>query len=260
MVVNLGALGVMTRITLDIQPTFDMRQDAFEGLTWDTVLTDFDAVMSAGYSVSLLTKWSDPTITRLWIKTRLPAEVSAVHLGARPAALLSPNATPEGDVDLNPFGGVPGPWSERLAHFRPGVDPGLPGHLQSEYLVPRARAIDAMKMLREIGHLIDPHLLTTEIRCMTADDLWLSPAQGRDTIGIHFSWARDLLAVPVVSSEIEALLLPLGARPHWGKIIHSDAKRLAPLYPRLPEFRELARSLDPGGKLRNAYLDRHVFG
>jgi xylitol oxidase len=263
MVVQLGALGVVTRMTLDIQPSFQVRQDAFEGLAWDTVLGDLDAVMSAGYSVSLLTKWAGPTVTRLWIKTRLedgePATVSAAHLGARPA-LVSPNASPEGAADLNPFGGVPGPWSERLPHFKPGAQPGTAGHLQSEYLLPRARATEALALLRALAGGIDPFLLTTEIRSMAGDDLWLSPAHGRDTIGIHFSWARDLDAVPAISAEIEAMLLPLGGRPHWAKILHTRAADLAPLYPRLPAFRELARAFDPAGKFRNAYLETHVFG
>ena len=264
MVVALGALGVVTRVTLDIQPGFAMRQDAFEGLEWDAVLADLDAVMSAGYSVSLLTKWSGATVTRLWVKTRLidgaPGTVPAAHLGATPAALPSPNATLASIAALNPFGGVSGPWSERLPHFRPDVDPGTVGHLQSEYMVPRARAVEALAILRTMAARIDPFLLTSEIRCMAADNLWLSPAQGRDTIGIHFSWARDPDLVPVITSEIEATLLPLGGRPHWGKIIHAPAERLAPLYPRLDAFRELARSLDPDGKFRNAYLTNHVFG
>ncbi len=262
MVVSLGALGVATRVTLDIQPTFDMRQDAFVGLPWDTLLSDLDAVMAAGYSVSLLTKWSGPTVARLWIKTRLaggePRVVSAAHLGATPE-VVAPNASPDGAGDLNPFGGLPGPWSERLPHFRRGVDPGTVGHLQSEYLLPRTHAIEAFGLLRAMAERIDPFLLTTEIRSMRADDLWLSPAYGRDTIGIHFSWARDLVGVPVVSAEVEAALLPLGARPHWGKIIHAPAATLAPLYPMLSAFRELARSLDPGGRFRNVYVDRHVF-
>jgi xylitol oxidase len=264
MLVGLGALGVVTRVTLDIQPTFHLRQDAFEGLAWDTVLSDLDAVMSAGYSVSLLTKWSGPGVTRLWIKTRLAdgdaGSVSAAHLGASLAAPHSPNANPEGVSDLNPFGGVPGPWSERLPHFRPGVDPGTPGHLQCEYMVPRARATEALTLLRSMRNRIDPLLLTSEIRSMAADDLWLSPAYGRPTIGIHFSWARDLVSVPAIAADIEALLLPLGGRPHWGKIIHSPAVKLADVYPMLPAFRELAHSLDPGGKFRNAYLDAHLFG
>jgi xylitol oxidase len=263
MVVSLGALGVVTRVTLDIQPGFDMRQDAFEGLPWDTVLTDLDAVMSAGYSVSLMTKWSGATVGRLWVKTRLdsraPRSVSMTHIGASPAELPSAKATPEEMEALNPFGGVPGPWSERLPHFRPNADPGNPVHLQSEYMVPRARATEAMTKLRAIGERIDPLLLITEVRSMEGDTLWLSPAYGHDSIGLHFSWTWDLAAVRSITAEIEDILLPLGARPHWGKIMHAGAERLESLYPRLSAFRELAKTLDPDGKFRNAFLDAHVF-
>jgi xylitol oxidase len=263
MAVGLGALGVITRVTLDIQPTFDMRQDAFEGLTWNTVLADLEGVMSAGYSVSLMTGWSGPLVSRLWIKTRLlggaPTGVSADHLGARPAAHPSANATPDAPGQLNPFGGVPGPWSERLPHFRRDADPGIPVHLQSEYIVPRVRATEAMQALRAIGDRIDPHLLTTEIRSMAGDTLWLSPAFGHDSIGIHFSWKRDIDAVAVLTREIEAMLLPLGARAHWGKIMHTPATQLGQIYPRLHEFRALARTLDPDGKFRNDFLNAHVF-
>jgi alditol oxidase len=261
-VVSLGAFGIVTRVTLDIQPEFEMRQDAFEGLPWATVLSDFDTVMSAGYSVTLMTSWSGPTITRFWIKTRLmgdvPETVSAAHLGAAPAAQASARATPEAMQRLNPFG-LPGPWSERLPHFRPDVVPGPSGHLQSEYMVPRARATAAIAKLRAIGR-IDRHLWATEIRSMTGDALWLSPAYGKDCVSIHFSWQRELDAVQALTAEIEAMLLPLGARPHWGKIMHAHAEQLAPLYPKLPAFQELARSYDPDGKFRNEFLDEHVFG
>jgi len=127
-------------------------------------------------------------------------------------------------------------------------------------MVPRAWAAEAMTLLRAIGHRIDPHLLTTEIRSMAADRLWLSPGYGADSIGIHFSWKKEPDAVDRMTAEIEELLLPLGARPHWGKIMHAPAQRLAPLYPRLPAFRDLARSFDPAGKFRNEFLDTHVFG
>jgi alditol oxidase len=262
-VVALGAIGIVTRVTLDIQPEFEMRQDAFEGLPWTTVLSDFDAVMSAGYSVSLMTSWSGPSVTRLWIKTRLTSgasvAVSAAHLGAAPTSQPSARATPEATQRLNPFG-VPGPWSERLTHFRRDVMPGPPGHLQSEYMVPRTQATAAIARLRAIGDRIDRHLWATEIRSMASDALWLSPAYGDDRIGIHFSWLREPEAVELMTNEIEATLLPLGARPHWGKIMHARAEQLAPLYPKLPAFRELARSYDPQGKFRNEFLDVHVFG
>ncbi len=263
MVVGLGAFGIVTRVALDIQPGFDMRQDAFEGLPWETVLAEFDAVMSAGYSVSLMTSWSGPAVTRLWIKTRLddvrPASVSAAQLGAVPALQPSATASPESLQRLNPFG-EPGPWCDRLPHFRRGVMPGPVGHLQSEYMVPRRQATAAIAQLRTMSERIDPLLWTTEIRSMTGDGLWLSPAYGEDCVGIHFSWLREPDAVQGMTGEIEAMLLPFGARPHWGKIMHAPAARLGSLYPKLPAFRELARSFDPHGKFRNAFLDEHVFG
>jgi xylitol oxidase len=257
MVVNLGALGVVTRMTLDIQPTFDMRQDAFEGLSWDTVTTNLDAVMSAGDSVSVLTSWTGLAVDRLWIKTALaggvPSAVSAAHLGAYPAA----NPAAQDVPGLNPFG-VPGPWHERLFHFRRDVEPGLVGHLQSEYMVPRDRAAEAIAMLRATGARLDQYLLVSEIRSMTEDALWLSPAYGRPTIAFHFSWQRRIADVSRVTAEIEAMLLPLGGRPHWGKIIHTPAEQLAPLYPNLRAFGKLVKSYDPTGKFENGFVKKHV--
>ena len=178
---------------------------------------------------------------------------------ATPAAQPSLRVTPEAIQRLNPFG-VAGPWSERLTHFRPDVEPNPAFHLQSEYMVPRARATTAIARLREIGERIDRLLWATEIRSMTGDGLWLSPSFGDDRVAIHFSWRREMEAVAALTAEIEEMLLPLGARPHWGKIIHARAAELVPLYPKLPAFRDLARSYDPGGKFRNEFLDTHVFG
>lgn len=262
-VVALGALGVVTRVSLDIEPAFGVRQDAFVGLPWTALLADFDAVMSAGYSVSLMTSWSGPTVTRWWVKTRLIDEdrqaTPPAHLDVILAAQPSARVTPESLQRLNPFG-VAGAWSERLPHFRPDVEPGPAGHLQSEYMVPRARAAAAIERLRAIGERIDRHLWATEIRSMAGDTLWLSPSWGEDRVAIHFSWMREPEAVRAMTAEIEDMLLPLGARPHWGKIMHARAGQLAPLYPKLPAFRDLARSYDRGGKFRNAFLDLHVFG
>jgi alditol oxidase len=262
-VVALGALGIVTRVTLDIEPAFSVRQDAFEGLAWAALLADLDAVMSAGYSVSLMTSWSGPTVSRWWIKTRLEDGASdampAARLGTAPAAQPSLRATPEAIQRLNPFG-VAGPWSERLAHFRPDVEPNPAFHLQSEYMVPRAQATTAIARLRDISERIDCLLWATEIRSMTGDGLWLSPSFGDDRVAIHFSWLRETDAVAALTAEIEEMLLPLGARPHWGKIMHARAAELVPLYPKLPAFRNLARSYDPNGKFRNEFLDTHVLG
>ena len=265
MVVGLGAFGVVTRVTLDIQPTFDVRQDAFVDLPWSQLLSNFGEISAAAYSVNILTKWSGATVDRLWLKTRLvdglPLDVTASHLGA----VASHEHLTAVDADdpwsrLNPFGGVPGPWSERLPHFRIDQVPGATDQIQSEYVVPRRNVATALATLRGMGGRIDPHLLTSEIRTMAADNLWLSLSYGHHSVGIHFTWKFEPAPVDALTREIEALLIPLGGRPHWGKVVHAPAAAMAQLYPRLPDFRSLADRYDPTRKFRNRYLATHIFG
>ena len=263
MVVGLGAFGIVTRVTLDIQPSFLVRQDAFVDLPWDTLLTRLDEVFSCAYSVSIMTMWSQPTLGRLWLKTRLedgePQEVTAAHLGAvpGPAHFSAIGAAPS--ERLNPFGGIAGPWSERLAHFRPDQDPGVSDQIQSEYMLPRARAVEALEAVRAIGARVDPLLCTTELRSVAADQLWLSGSHGCDAVALHFTWKREPEAVDALTRELETMLIPLGGRPHWGKLMHAPSAALAPLYPRMADFRALAARRDPDRKFGNAFLDRHVF-
>jgi len=265
MPVGLGAFGIVTRVTLDIEPSFELRQDAFVDLPWSTLLSDFDAISSAAYSVSLLTKWTSAAVDRMWLKTRLedggPRDIVIPDFGATPVQtpMLS-GGLDDASAWLTPFGGVPGPWSERLAHFRPDGPPGPTDQIQSEYMVPRPQVVAALTALRAIGDSIDPYLLATEIRTIAADDLWLSPSYGHDTVALHFTWQMQPAEVANITRRIEDLLLPLGGRPHWGKLIHAGADRLAPLYPRLPDFRALADRYDPAGKFRNVFLATHVFG
>ncbi len=265
MVVGLGAFGVVSRVSLDIQPSYQLRQDSFVGLPWARLIDDLDAVTSAAYSVSVMTKWSTPTAGRLWLKTRLadgrPATVDARHLGARPESAQHDTLLSDDPVErLTPFGGVPGPWSARLPHFRFDVPPSDAEEIQSEYMLPRATAPEAIRRLRAMGPAIDALLRMTEIRSMAADELWLSPAYGDPRVALHFTWKKRPAEIAAITRDIEDALLPLGARPHWGKLLHAPAARLAPLYPRLDDFRALATRWDPEGKFRNAYLARHVFG
>ncbi|MBV9539561.1 MAG: FAD-binding protein [Acidisphaera sp.] len=261
--VGLGAFGIATRIALDIQPTFDIRQDAFADLPWSRVLADFDAIMSAAYSVSLFTHWGEETVSRLWLKTLATESGAQASLAERLAASATERVfahTPELDLAMfTPFGSA-GPWSERLCHFLPDVDPGTAAQIQSEYMVPRDRAVAAIGLMREMGTRIDKLLILTEIRTVMRDDLWLSSSYGHDVVALHFTWKHDMAQVAPITREIEAKLLPLGARPHWGKLMHADAASIARLYPRLDDFRALACRYDPAGKFRNAFLERHVFG
>ncbi|WP_205473073.1 D-arabinono-1,4-lactone oxidase [Nocardioides sp. SYSU D00038] len=256
-VVSLGALGVTTHLLLDVVPTYDVRQDLYTDLPWDVALAELDAVTSSAYSVSLFTDWASGRVAQVWLKSR-GTEPPAALLGAAPAdATLHMLAGADTDA-VTEQRGVPGPWHERLPHFRTAFTPSRGEELQSEYLVPRARALEAIDHLRRLAPGFAPLLQVAEVRTVAADDLWLSGAYGTDVVGLHFTWVRDVPAVRAALAPVEAALLPLGARPHWGKVFLAGAADLRPLYPRFDDFRTLAERLDPDGRFRNAFLARHL--
>lgn len=257
-VVGLGALGVVTEVTLDIRPTFDARQRLFGGVPWDAVLGRFDELTSAAYSVSLFTTWDEPSVSLAWLKEVDGAEsaIEGDFFGA-PALTEARHMIPTMDVrNTTEQLGVAGPWSERLAHFRFEFTPSNGEEIQSEYLVPRARAVEAIEAVRALAPLVAPLLQITEIRTVAADDLWLSSSYGTDVVGLHFTWVRDQAGVEAVLPQVEAALLPLGARPHWGKL-YLDLEGVVPsLYPRLADFAALAARFDPDARFRNPFLAR----
>lgn len=264
MVVGLGALGIVSRLTLDIEPSFDVAQTVFEGLDWDQVLEDFDALTSSAYSVSLFTDWSGSTVGQAWLKNRtdqavLPGALPEFFSGAPATQARHPLPGVSGSNCTQQLG-VPGAWSDRLAHFRMEFTPSKGDELQSEYLIPREHAVEALRVMRGLSEMVTPLLLIGEVRTIAADQLWLSPNYGRDGIGLHFTWRQDEPAVKAILPLLEAKLARFGPRPHWGKLFHGDAASLAPLYPRFADFTALAGRLDPAGKFRNAFLDRTVFG
>lgn len=255
-VVSLGALGVVTHVTLRIEPAYDVAQTVYEGGTWDAVLADLDAVTSAGDSVSLFTTWRDADgIDQMWVKTREGAPARD-PLGAMYIAATS-QRHPIPGVDGTPATqqlGVPGPWVDRLPHFRMEFTPSAGEEIQSEYLVPRSEAVAAIEAVRSLSDRIAPLLQVCEVRTMAADSLWLSPAHGHDTVGLHFTWHRDSAAVAEFLPHLERAL-PGTARPHWGKVF-ADHDRVAALYPRADDFRALVAEFDPEGRFANDFLQR----
>jgi xylitol oxidase len=259
MVVALGALGVVTRITLTVEPTYEVRQDVFEGLAWDTLLEEFDAITSAAYSVSIFTLWDEPH-TSVWIKSRTDAASGrpVPPSGTQPASAKVHMIGGQDPVNCTPQLGEPGPWSERLAHFRMGFTPSAGAEIQSEYIVARRHAVPALAALRELADLIQPLLQITEIRTVAADGLWLSPQYEQDTVCIHFTWRREQEAIERVLVDIERALEPFSPRPHWGKLFLADAATIAQRYPRLGDFSALAARLDPRAAFTNDWLAAHV--
>jgi xylitol oxidase len=258
-VVALGALGVVTRVTLDIQPTFEVRQDLYDDLPWPNLLDRFDDVTSSAYSVSIFTDWLGDSIGTAWLKSRMDAAEPPLELFGAPRQTADRHMLPDQEaVNVTLQGGVPGPWNDRLAHFKLGFTPSKGEELQSEYLVPRRNAVAAIEAVRTLGRRIAPLLLITELRTMAADTLWLSGAYDTDAVGIHFTWKQLPAEVNALLPEIEELILPLGARPHWGKVFTSLRGDIEPLYPRLGDFRELAARLDPERKFGNDFLERTI--
>ncbi|WP_235347469.1 FAD-binding protein [Arthrobacter sp. SPG23] len=279
-VVGLGALGVVTKVTLDIEPTFTVRQDVFEALPWETVLGNFDAATSSAYSVSLFTDWSGDAVAQAWLKSRVsgPAAGGAAGTaradsafargafagatffgGTRAAAARHPLPGVSAENCTEQLG-VPGPWSERLAHFRMAFTPSSGQELQSEFFVRREHAVAAIGELRALSDRITPLLLVSEIRTVAADKLWLSTAYGQDSVGFHFTWKQRQDQVEKVLPVMEEALAPFHARPHWGKLFHAGADAVAVLYPRFADFKDLAERMDPEHKFRNEFLARKVFG
>ncbi|MFD7896818.1 D-arabinono-1,4-lactone oxidase [Streptomyces sp. NPDC059743] len=263
-VVALGAAGVVTRMTLDLVPGHDFRQWVYEGLPYGRLRERFDDVLSAAYSVSLFTTWRTDRIDQVWLKQRTgdghPDPAPDIWLGA---ALADGPRHPVPGMDAGTCtvqGGAPGPWHERLPHFRPEFTPSNGDELQSEYFVAREDGPAAFDALTAIGGRIAPALQIGEIRTVAADDLWLSPAYGRDSVAFHFTWHPDMAAVTPVLAAIEEALAPFDARPHWGKVFTMGPERVRELYERYADFEAFIAKLDPRGVFRNELIGRYFPG
>jgi len=254
-VVSIGALGIVARLELSVEPTYEVEQAVWSGLAWSEALAHFDEVVDGASSVSLFTRWTGDVVDQVWTKQRVATASAAAlaGLGARPF-----------DVPVHPVGGdassctqqlgEPGPWHERLTHFRDGFRPGTGAELQSEFFVDRQVAVEAMTSLRGLGPALDSVLLTSEIRTIAADELWLSGAYGRETVAFHFTWTLDPNAIASVLAELERTLEPFEPRPHWGKLTGLDATTIRSRFANVAAFDELRRSLDPRGVFDNPAL------
>jgi xylitol oxidase len=262
-VVNLGGLGVITKVTLDIQPTFQMRQDVYQNLPMAQLKDHFTAIESSGYSVSLFTDWQKGRVNEVWIKRRIE---KGVKLEAKPefygAKLATKNLHPIAELSAENCTeqmGVPGPWYERLPHFRMGFTPSSGKELQSEYFVPMKHAVEAILAVERLNAQVSPHLLISELRTIDGDNLWMSPCYKQPSLAIHFTWKPDWPSVRKVLPLIEKELTPFGVRPHWGKLFTIAPSQLKSRYEKLPDFQKMLKEYDPQGKFRNAFLDTNVY-
>jgi alditol oxidase len=260
-VVALGALGIITSLTLDLVPTFQVVQTVYENLPFHELERSLVDIFSAGYSVSLFTDWQQHHASQAWVKSKLKPKLTSAEpppapetfFGAtRQTAKLHP--LPRHSAENCTEQLTPGPWHERLPHFRLDFTPSSGAELQSEYFVPLADGFNAISAVEQLRDRITPLLFITELRTVAADDLWLSMAYARDSLAIHFTWRPEPNAVLSLLPLIEAQLAPFAARPHWGKLFTTSPATLRHLYPKLGAFRELTSRLDPRGCFRNEFV------
>lgn len=258
-VTSLGALGVVTALTLDLEPAFEVEQHVFTEMPLEGLDdTAFETVMASAYSVSLFTDWREPGFRQVWVKRRTDQPLTDLPPAAPAVEKMHPVPGMPG-VNCTEQFGVPGPWHERLPHFRAEFTPSSGAELQSEYLMPRRSAVAMLRALDGIRETVAPVLQTCEVRTVAADDQWLSPSYDRDTVAVHFTWIEDTRTVLPVVTRVEEALAPFDARPHWGKVFTTPAAVLHARYSRLHDFRALVRDMDPDGKFTNAFV-RDVLG
>lgn len=260
--VHLGALGIVTEVTLAIQPTFQVRQYVYQYLPMSVLKDHFNDIFSSGYSVSLFFDWASENINQVWVKKRVtaddPGDAPAELFGAKVASKDLHPIESISAVNCTPQMGVAGPWHERLPHFKLDFTPSAGEELQAEYFVPRANAYDAIAAVYALREKVNPLIQISEVRSIAADNLLMSPFRGQDSIAIHFTWKKDWEGVKSVLPLIENALAPYSVRPHWGKLFTLDPSVLKSRYSSLAEFKTLVSRFDPEGKFRNEFLETYI--
>jgi xylitol oxidase len=257
LVVSLGSIGVVTSLTLDVVPRYEVRQEVFEGASLDTVLGRFDDITAAATSVSLFTTWRDRRFHQVWCKRRVDEEARSTmaELGARPAGGPRHPIPGHDATACTTQLGIPGPWFDRLPHFRADRTPSSGRELQSEYLVGRSDGPGALAALFDAAPRFRDLVQVSEVRTVAEDDLVLSPAFGRSSVAIHFTWEPDPEGVLRAVGVVEEVLAPFDPRPHWGKLWTVPIATVRRSYPRLAEVVALRDRWDPERKFGNRFVD-----
>jgi xylitol oxidase len=262
-VVGLGVVGVVTRVTLDLQPTYQVAQTVYQNLSFSELEHNFDGIFGAGYSVSLFTDWQNHRATQVWIKRRLASgeqhTTPDLFYNAKRATEKLHPITGHPAESCTEQMGIPGPWYQRLPHFKMEFTPSSGRELQTEYFVPREHGYEAILAVEKLKDKITPHLFVTELRTIAADELWMSTAYKRDSLAIHFTWKPEWDTVKQILPQIEAQLKPFNPRPHWAKLFTIPPQQLQAQYTRLADFKAFVNQHDPSGKFRNDFIENNLY-
>lgn len=270
---GLGALGVLTELTFDVEPLGVLLAHE-EPMLWDEALDRYDEFIAESHHCDMY--WF-PHTDRMQVKRnyRQDLQIDEAEPLSRVKAWL------DDDFLANTAFGVINAVGNRMPALVPRFNE-MSGRLLSErsysdipykvftsprrvvfremeYALPREAGLTA---LREVRRLIEASnwriSFPVEIRMTPADDLTLGTSSGRESIYLAFHVNRRTDHAAYFGG-VEEILRVHGGRPHWGKVHTRSAADLAPVYPRWQEFQDLRNRLDPDRVFANSYL-RRVLG
>ncbi len=260
--VALGSIGIIHHLTLDIVPTYEVAQTVYFDLPFVQLISNLDAILSAGYSVSVLSMWGDEFVDQVWVKSKIgtnPVLTQNEWFGAKLATRKSNPIREADSAAATEQFGLPGPWFERLPHFKLDFTPSFGEELQTEYFIDRKDAPAALNAIYKIREELSELIMVCEMRTVAQDENWLSEAYGRETFVFHFTWRPNIPAVEKLLLKIEASLEPFKARPHWGKVFTNNAFDFSSLYPKFNSFLTYRGTYDPSRKFVNKLLETWGF-
>lgn len=254
LVVHLGALGVVTRVELAVEATYDVSQTVFDGLGWSDFFAGFDQIMALATSVSAFTTWGS-VVGQIWCKQRTGAD--PMEIAGATAASVEQHPIPGHDAtNCTPQLGTPGPWHERLPHFRMGFAPSSGDEIQSEWHVPARDGAASIDAVRSTADHFSDVLMVTEIRTVATDQLLLSPQFDQETVSLHFTWANRPSEVAEAVSAVEHALAPFAPRAHLGKVFSKGLTGIDSA--RRDRFVEQCRTWDPNQVFWSQWLEENL--
>lgn len=223
--VSLGALGVVTAVRLRLVPPYRLHERIWR-VPVEDALAQLDERIAATRHFELF-----------WLPKKDVAELKSLHpTEADPESVAGRKRE---RID----------WSDRIFPSIRDVR-----FNEMEYAVPAAAGLACFRAVRERMQTRHPEVIwPVEYRTLAADQAWLGPAHGRETVTISLHQGADL-PCDAFFADVEAIFRAHDGRPHWGKVHFRNGPDLAPLYPRWEDFRRLRRDLDPDGRFLNEHL------
>lgn len=234
--VSLGALGIITQVTLRCLPAYRLHERTWVA-GFEECMGQLDGLIAANRHFEFFWVPSEDVCA---MKTLNPTSAERLDTPYRPTVTGRLTRYVHDERIDRSYRIFP---SERTVKFN-----------ETEFAIPAANGPDCLREIRQLmQHRYPAVLWPLEYRTLAADDILLSPAYGRATVTISVHQAAELPYNPFFA-DVEAIFRNHRGRPHWGKIHTHTAHELAALYPAWDAFQQVRTQVDPAGLFLNAHL------